>query len=220
MAMGRFVLRATVGGLILGHGLQKLNGSFGGPGLEGTEKTMAAIGMHPAKHQARAAALSETIGGALTAAGLFSPLGPAMVIGTQAVAINKVHAKNGIWAHEGGFEYNLTLIAAAITLAAEGPGPISLDGMLRKQRKGLHWGILSAGLGLGAAMVAMRLAERFAPAAQDIRLTEGTSAGTEPGTDVDLNGHEMAERADGSDLEGFESTDIFDHSSPHEHVQL
>jgi len=36
MSSGRFVLRVTVGGLMLGHGLQKLNGSFGGPGLEAT----------------------------------------------------------------------------------------------------------------------------------------------------------------------------------------
>jgi len=35
---------------------------------------MGAIGLHPAKHQGLAAALSETIGGGLTAAGFLSPL--------------------------------------------------------------------------------------------------------------------------------------------------
>jgi putative oxidoreductase len=96
MALGRLVLRATVGGLIVGHGLQKLKGSFGGPGLEGTEQMIGSIGLHPAKHQAWAAALSETIGGGLTVAGFLTPLGPAMIIGSQAVAIQKVHAKNGV----------------------------------------------------------------------------------------------------------------------------
>ena len=72
-----------------------------------------AMGMHPPKAQAYAAALSETIGGGLTAAGLLNPLGPSMIIGTMAVAIQKVHGKNGVWVTKGGFEYNLVLIAAA-----------------------------------------------------------------------------------------------------------
>jgi len=92
MASGRLVLRTVVGGLVLGHGLQKLRGSFGGSGLAGTEQMMGAIGMHPAKQQALAAALTETIGGGLTAAGLLSPVGPAMIIGTMAVAIRNAQA--------------------------------------------------------------------------------------------------------------------------------
>src|SRR5487761_1322159 len=130
MASGRLVLRVTVGGLVMGHGLQKLRGSFGGAGLEGTEAMMKTIGMHPAKYQAWAVALSETVGGGLTAVGLLSPLGPAMITGTMAVAIKKVHAKNGVWVSSGGFEYNLTLIAAAFALAGAGSGPLSIDSVL------------------------------------------------------------------------------------------
>lgn len=160
---GRTVLRLTVGGLMLGHGLQKLRGSFGGPGLEGTQKMVASLGMHPAEHQARAVALSETIGGGLTAAGLFSPLGPAMITGVMAVAINKVHAKNGVWNSKGGFEYNLTLMAACFAIAAEGPGRLSLDALLRKHRSGLGWGLASLALGLGGAAAAMTIGEKMAP---------------------------------------------------------
>jgi len=146
-----------------GHGLQKLNGSFGGPGLEGTEQTMGALGLHPAKQQALAAALSETVGGGLTAAGFLSPLGPAMITGAMAVAIHKVHAKNGVWASEGGFEYNLTLIAAALALAATGPGPFSLDGLLGGQRSGLRWGVVAFLLGIGGAASTIAVASRFRP---------------------------------------------------------
>ena len=163
MASGRLILRATVGGLMLGHGLQKLKGSFGGPGLQGTEQMMGSIGMHPARHQARAAALSETIGGGLTAAGFLSPLGPAMVTGTMAVAISKVHGKNGVWNTGGGYEYNLTLMAAVFALAAEGPGPVSLDGLLGKQRSGLRWSFVEVVLGLGAAAATLAVASRMAP---------------------------------------------------------
>jgi putative oxidoreductase len=161
---GRSLLRLAVGGLIMGHGLQKLQGSFGGPGLEGTEKMMENLGLHPAKHQAKAVALSETLGGGLTAAGLLSPMGPAMIIGSQAVAIQKVHAKNGLWITSGGFEYNLVLIAAALELAADGPGKLSLDAIFGKQRSGIGWALLSVVLGLGGAAATLAIAERFAPA--------------------------------------------------------
>jgi putative oxidoreductase len=164
MTIGRSVLRTTLGGLMLGHGLQKLSGSFGGPGLEGTEQAMGSIGIHPAKQQAVAAALSETIGGGLTAAGLFSPLGPAMIIGTMAVAIKKVHGKNGVWVNKGGYEYNALIIAAAIALAADGPGAVSIDGLFRSRRSGPQWAIASVVLGLGGAAATLAISERLKPA--------------------------------------------------------
>ncbi|MGH9093559.1 MAG: DoxX family protein [Acidimicrobiales bacterium] len=163
MSLARLTLRATVGGLMMGHGLQKLTGSVGGPGLKGTEQTLASLGMHPAKQHALAVALSETAGGGLTAAGFLSPLGPAMITGVMAVAIRKVHAKNGVWVTKGGYEFNLTLMAAALSLAIEGPGVLSIDGLLRKQRSGLHWGVLALALGLGAAAGTLAVAEKFAP---------------------------------------------------------
>ena len=36
-------------------------------------------------------------------------------------AIRKVHAPKGPWVTNGGYEYNLTLIAAMLTLAEVGP---------------------------------------------------------------------------------------------------
>jgi len=162
MATGRLVLRAAVGGLMMGHGLQKLTGSFGGPGLEGTGQMMESLGIHPAKQQAVAVALTETVGGGLTAAGFLNPLGPAMITGAMAVAIRKVHAPNGVWAQDGGFEYNAVLMAAAFALAAEGPGLLSLDGLLRRRRAGLRWAVLELALGLGAAAAVVSLADNLA----------------------------------------------------------
>jgi putative oxidoreductase len=164
---------------MIGHGLQKLQGRFGGPGLDGTEQMMGSLGLHPAKHQARAAALSETIGGGLTAAGFLSPVGPAMIIGTMAVAIRKVHAKNGLWVTQGGYEYNLTLIGAALALAAEGPGVLSLDAALGKHRSGFHWALVAAGLGLGGAAATLAVAERMAPGEGAEPVAAGESAVTE-----------------------------------------
>lgn len=163
MSKGSLVLRAAVGGIMLGHGLQKLNGAFDGPGLEGTEQITKSLGLHPAKHQARAVALSETLGGALTAAGFLSPLGPSMIMGTHVVAIKKVHLKNGFWSSKGGYEFNLLLMAASFALAAQGPGKLSVDGLLGKQRSGLHWALLAAALAFGAAAATLKVADAMAP---------------------------------------------------------
>ena len=163
MGLAKFALRTTVGGIIMGHGLQKLKGSFGGSGLEGTAKMMESLGLHPPKYQAWAVALSETVGGGLTAAGFLSPLGPSMIIGSQAVAINKVHLKNGFWSHKGGYEYNLTLIAAAFALAELGPGSFSLDRLFGKRRSGFGWALASAAVALSAAAACLQLAEKLAP---------------------------------------------------------
>jgi putative oxidoreductase len=157
------VLRGAVGGIMLAHGLQKLKGAFDGPGLEGTEKMTENIGLHPPAVAARAVALSETLGGGLTAAGFMNPLGPAMIIGTMAVAVYKVHMKNGFWNSKGGYEFNALLAASSFALAAQGPGPFSLDGILRKQRSGPHWGLLATALGLGAAAGVIKLGESMAP---------------------------------------------------------
>ncbi len=167
MALDKLVLRGVVGGLILGHGLQKLNGSFGGPGLDGTEQAMKSIGLHPPEYHARAVALTETIGGGLTALGFLSPLGPAMIMGSQVVAVQKVHLKNGLWSSNKGYEYNLTLIAAAFALAADGPGLLSIDWMLRKQRKGLGWALAAAAAAGGAAAIVLRIADQMAPSSAD-----------------------------------------------------
>jgi len=163
MGLGTLALRSAVGGIILAHGLQKLNGSFGGPGLEGTEKMMESLGLHPPKYQAWAVAISETVGGGLTAAGFLSPLGPAMIVGSQVVAIQKVHLKNGFWLHNRGYEYNLALIAGAFALAESGPGALSLDALFGKRRKGLGWALASAALALGAAAATLKIADRMAP---------------------------------------------------------
>lgn len=186
MSRGSFVLRTALGGIMMGHGLQKLKGSFGGPGLEGTEQITKSLGLHPAKQQAWAVALSETVGGGLTAAGLFSPLGPSMVIGTMAVAVKKVHLDKGFWLSRGGYEFNLLITAAAFSIAAQGPGPISLDGIFGKQRAGLHWAVMATALGLGAAAATLKVADAMAPPpGSDETLDAGTD---DAGTDATSTG--------------------------------
>ena len=53
-----------------------------------------------------------------------------MIAGTMVMAIAKVHAPNGLWSTENGYEYNLTVIAVVIGVALIGPGQYALDAFL------------------------------------------------------------------------------------------
>lgn len=120
-------LRGVTGGLLAGHGAQKLFGSFRGPGIEGTAGMMESMGMKPGKPWAALAGLSEFGGGALTALGFLNPLGPLGIIGAMVVAGGKVHGVSPIWAQEGGGELPVTNSAVALAIALSGPGRYSLD---------------------------------------------------------------------------------------------
>ncbi len=125
--LAAFILRLVVGGLMAGHGAQKLFGSFGGPGLEGTSGFMEMLGLKPGRQWAWLAALSEFGGGALTVLGFLNPLGPIGIIGSMAMATTTAHGGKPIWVTEGGAELPVTNIAAATALMLSGPGKWSLD---------------------------------------------------------------------------------------------
>ncbi|MGH3317681.1 MAG: DoxX family protein [Nocardioidaceae bacterium] len=163
MNVARLAARVTIGGLFVGHGAQKLKGWFGGPGLEGTEGMMESLEMHPPRRNALAAGVTEVAGGSLLALGLATPLACASLIGTMMTAIRKVHLPQGPWATEGGYEYNLVLIAALLALAEEGPGDVSLDAALGSERTGVPWGLAALALGAGASTASIELGRRNAP---------------------------------------------------------
>jgi putative oxidoreductase len=167
MDFGKLVVRLVVGGFFMGHGLQKLGGAFGGPGLEGTEQMMTALSMHPAKLNARAAALSETVGGAGIVLGAGTPLAAAALIGTMVTAVRKVHFKNGLWNSGGGWEYNAVLSAVVAGLTNDGPGDLSVDALLGHKRWGLGWGVFAVAAGLAGSTAAIEAGRRLAPAEDD-----------------------------------------------------
>jgi len=166
MNVARLVARGIVGGLFVGHGMQKLAGWFGGPGLEGTAGMMRSLEMHPPRRNAIAAGVTESAGGALLVAGLATPVACAGLIGTMITAIRKVHWSSGPWAAAGGYEYNLVLIAGLLALAEEGPGDISLDNALGVDMKGLEWSLAALLLGAAASSATIRAGQRGAAAAE------------------------------------------------------
>lgn len=125
--VGHLALRLVVGGLLAGHGAQKLFGWFGGAGLNGTSAWLAGMGYQPAKPWALLAGVSEFGGGMLTALGLLHPLGPIATLGSMTIATLDVHRGHPLWAADGGAELPITNMAAALASAAAGPGALSLD---------------------------------------------------------------------------------------------
>jgi putative oxidoreductase len=125
--LAALILRLVLGGLLAGHGAQKLFGSFSGPGLEGTSGFMEMLGLKPGRPWAYLAGLSEFGGGVLTLLGFLNPLGPLGVVGSMAMAARTAHKDKPIWVTEGGAELPLTNMAAATALILNGPGKWSLD---------------------------------------------------------------------------------------------
>lgn len=124
------IVRLAQGSLMAGHGAQKLFGSFGGPGLEGTSGFMEKLGMRPGRPWAYLAGLSEFGGGVLTALGLLNPLGPLGIIGAMSMATRKAHWGKPIWVTEGGAELPLLNIAISTALMIREPDRYSLDRIL------------------------------------------------------------------------------------------
>jgi putative oxidoreductase len=160
MQLGLAVLRTLVGGLFMGHGLQKLTGWFGGHGLKGTGQFFEAIELRPGVAHAAAAGAAEAGGGALIAAGLATPVGATLLSGTMITAIRKVHAPKGLWATDGGYEYNLVLMAIVFALTDVGPGRLSLDAASDRERKGLGWALAQLAAGAIGSAIAVEIGRR------------------------------------------------------------
>jgi putative oxidoreductase len=175
MDLGLLLLRITVGGVIAAHGAQKALGWFGGHGLAGTSGWLDSMGFRPGDLHAVLVSLGEFGGGVLLILGLLTPLGAAAVIGVMLVAIGVVHWKNGFFNMEGGFEFNLLLMAAAASIAFMGPGDVSLDGAFGLDLYGFDWGLIAIAIGLisGSLVLATRRA-RQAEVKEDADRTVGS----------------------------------------------
>ena len=104
------------------------------------------------------------------AIGFLTPLAAALIASVMLVAAITVHGKNGFFITSGGYEFNLVLGVAALTVVFTGPGALSIDALLGYAPVGVAWGI-------GAAVVAVlgavaQLAQQVAPEAGAGRSTE------------------------------------------------
>lgn len=146
-SLGLLLLRVVIGVVMMTHGYPKLFGGEGKGeslpdetknvlgegfvdsvnqgGIEATAGMMDQLQLPNPQLNAWAIGLVEFGGGLALALGWKARPAAAAIAFSQLVAINKVHANQGL---VGGYEFNATLIAGAGCIALAGPGKLSVDG--------------------------------------------------------------------------------------------
>ncbi|MFB7510696.1 DoxX family protein, partial [Streptomyces broussonetiae] len=152
---GLLLIRLTFGLLMAGHGSQKLFGLFGGQGLAATGRGFDALGYHPGRVYAVIGGLSEFLGGLGLAAGLFTPLAAAALIGVMINAMATVTGAHGLWDTDGGVEYSVCIAISALAIAMIGPGRLAFDRFFPWGAGG--WPEAGLALGLGGVAAAITL---------------------------------------------------------------
>src|SRR5712692_849957 len=126
-------LRLALGISFIGHGAQKVLGSFNGPGLAKFTSFPAPFPfMRPAWLWMGAAALSELIGGILVLLGLFTRVGAFLIACVMLVAITGV-----LWPAffaPAGMELAVAFLGIALALLIAGGGQASVDRMIGGRR--------------------------------------------------------------------------------------
>jgi putative oxidoreductase len=162
MSSGLLLLRIVIGLTFFAHGAQKLFGWWGGPGQAGTRGWLGSMGFRMPGLLALTVGLSEG-SGLLLALGFLTPLAALLTASAMMVAIGSVHWSKGFWLSNGGYEYNLALIAGAVAIAAIGPGRYSIDHALGwdDNLSGHWWGagvVVVAAAGAAFILTALRSA--------------------------------------------------------------
>jgi putative oxidoreductase len=127
-------LRLALGTAFIGHGAQKVLGSFNGPGWAKFTSFPAPFPfMRPASLWMGAAALSELIGGILVLLGLFTRVGAFLIACVMLVAIFGV-----LWPlffAPTGMELAVAFLGMALALLITGGGQASVDLMIGSGRR-------------------------------------------------------------------------------------
>ena len=130
-------IRLALAAVMIGHGAQKVLGTFNGPGFKAFTGGNTPFGfMRPAWFWLAAAALSELLGGLLIGLGFLTRVGAFFVACVMLTAIVGVHMPGGFFASNRGYEYPLSLLAMAIGLLISGGGQASVDRALSGGRPG------------------------------------------------------------------------------------
>jgi putative oxidoreductase len=120
------ILRITMGAILIPHGMQKLFGSFSGPGMARMAQILDQIGYAPGTLWAWLIALLEFVGGIFLVLGFLTrPVAAALVI-FMIVSVQFTSGKGFFWT-AGGAEYSLLILVVALYFAIRGGGAYSID---------------------------------------------------------------------------------------------
>ena len=130
--LGLLVLRVWLGVVLAAHGLQKLFGWWGGPGIGGFKSSLSDVGYQHADILAYLGSGGEIAGGVLLIIGLFTPIAAAgavafLINGLLAAVSSGEHSQIFAFFLPQGHEYQITLIVLAVAVTLCGPGRYGLD---------------------------------------------------------------------------------------------
>ena len=115
--------RVALGVVFVAHGWDKLTGT----GLDGTAAFFDQVGVPAAQTAAFAAAVVELVGGLAMIVGALLPVAGVLLAADMLGAIWFVHAEQGFWATDGGYEFVMVMAAASLAFGFSGGGELSVD---------------------------------------------------------------------------------------------
>ncbi|HET7666722.1 MAG TPA: DoxX family protein [Mycobacterium sp.] len=155
--LGLLLLRLAVGAVLIGHGLQKAFGLWGGPGFGGFERSLTDMGFKYADILTYVATGGQIAAGVLLVLGLFTPLAAA---GALAYSVTGILA-DAMMAHEAarlasfltdGHEYKVIFLCALAAIILLGPGRYGLDAGRGWARRPFIGSFAALVLGVGAGV--------------------------------------------------------------------
>jgi putative oxidoreductase len=150
---GLLALRLMLATGMGAHGLVRVFGLFGGPGMDSFATVLRDYGFTKQLTPLTwITGVTEVAGSALLVLGLFTPLAAAGLLG---VGISVVRAKwaGGFFEGTGqGFELELTLTVIAFALLLTGPGWYAIDRNTAWRRRPLPFAVVGLVLAVGAAV--------------------------------------------------------------------
>ena len=136
---GPAVLRLAVGAVFVAHGAQKLFGVWGGGGLDGTAAFFTQLGLAPAFPLAVLVGVTEFAGGLMLILGAFTLYAALALVINMLVAVWKVHFAAGFFL-PSGYEFNIALVGALVSLMLTGAGALSVDGQRARSAEAEAYG--------------------------------------------------------------------------------
>jgi putative oxidoreductase len=121
--------RVALGVILLAHGWQK----FSEYTVAGTAASFNDMGVPAPTVAAIFATVVEIFGGAALILGLLAPVAAALNIVNLLGALVLVHASNGLFVDNGGYELVLGLAAGLLIIALLGAGKFSADSLLGRR---------------------------------------------------------------------------------------
>jgi putative oxidoreductase len=120
------VSRVALGVILVAHGWQKFHEWT----LTGTAASFGDMGIPAPTVAATVVTAVEMLGGAALILGLLTPVVAVLNLANLVGALVLVHAGNGVFVADNGFELVLAVVAGLLIIAMLGAGKLSADGVL------------------------------------------------------------------------------------------